>query len=155
MCTPPISHRAPPGFQFWYCRLKDSSRMHFCIMVGFYHKGVSMEIFLSMVKVSVNSSDIFSGCSIVCGKEMETPSIILVAPVQLLFCYSEKALCPRQCGEEIACVSLQATAHSWGKPRQQPRQGLKKKSQRKGISQLAALAFSATFLIETPSDDAV
>lgn len=86
--------------------------MHFYITVGFYHKGVCMEIFSTMVKVSVNSSDIFSGCSIVCGKQMETPSIIQVAPVQLLFCCYDKALCQRQRGEEIADVSLQAIAHS-------------------------------------------
>lgn len=86
--------------------------MHFCITVGFYHKGVCMEIFSTMVKVSVNSSDIFSGCGIVCGKQMETPQHHSVVPVQLLFCCCDKALCPRQRGEEIADVSLQAIAHS-------------------------------------------
>lgn len=124
---PTISHRAPPGFQFWHCTLKDSSRMHFCITVGFYNKEVCMEIFSTMVKVSVNSSDIFSGCSIVCGKQMETPSIIQVAPVPLLFCCCDKVLCPRQRREEIADVSLQAIAHLWGKLWQKPKRGLKKK----------------------------
>lgn len=71
-----------------------------------------MEIFSTMVNVSVNSSDIFSDCSIVCGKQMETPSIIQVAPVPLLFCCCDKALCPRQHREEIADVSSQAIAHS-------------------------------------------
>lgn len=154
MRTPP-SHTEPHlAFNFDIAHWKILLGCISVLWWVFITKGFLWKYFLQW-KVSVNSSDIFSGCSIVCGKQMETPSIIQVTPIQLLFCCCEKALCPRQRGEEIACVSLQATAHSWGKPRQQPRQGLKKKSQRKATYQLSALAFSATFLIETPSDDAV
>lgn len=80
-CAPPPSHTEPHlAFSFDTAHWKILLGCISVFTAGFSYKGVSMGLFPTMVKVSVNSSDIFSGCSIVCGKQMETPSIIQVAP---------------------------------------------------------------------------
>lgn len=104
MCAPTISHRAPPGFQFWYCTLKDSSRMHFCITVGFYHKGVSIEIFPTMVKVSVNSSDIFSAAVLSVESKWRPPASFR-SPLYNCFSVAVRKLCAQGNVERKSLIS--------------------------------------------------
>lgn len=98
-----------------------------------------MEILLTMVKVSVNSSDIFSDCVIVCEKQTKTHQHHSSRP---LYCGCDKAPCSKATwrGDSLCQLVREAMAGA--------KQEVKQKPQRKAFYSFLLLT-SQLFLTET------